>query len=113
MLHADHHQQALREQISQLEDEIEALAGRLENCRKVMMAARIALGIAAVLFVLLTVGMMRAERGPLLAVVVSGLGGIVVYGSSCSTAEQARAKLVAAEGRRKELIGMISLEVVH
>jgi hypothetical protein len=112
MFQFDSEQPALREQIAHLEDEIEALAARIENCRKGMMAARIALGAAALVFILMIVGMLRPERGALLAGIVASLGGIVLYGSSRSTAEQMRAKLAVAEARRRELIGMISLEVV-
>ena len=93
-----------REEILRLEDEIEALAGTLERCRKVDLIAKIALLGGAIAMLSLPIGIIRFDELVLFCAITAAIGGIVAYGSNISTSRQATDELKAAEARRRELI---------
>jgi hypothetical protein len=99
-------------EIERLEAQIEVLAARIENCRKFIMAGRIAAAIGGVLLVALLLGVIRFDLQLMMLAMAALLGGIVVWGSNGSTANEAANELAAAEANRKALIGMIDLRVV-
>jgi hypothetical protein len=101
-----------REEISRLEEHIEELAARLENCRKFAAASRIAIVLGAVLLFFLGLGVMAFDPLALVGAMVLLLGGVVVLGSNRSTANEAAAEMAEAEARRAALIGNIPLRVV-
>jgi hypothetical protein len=100
------------EEIARLEDEIEKLAETLERCRKIEIAAKVAM--AAGLIALISVPVGLVTLGPLLLVVAitAAIGGLVAYGSNVSTERQAMAELKAAEALRVELIEASELRLV-
>jgi hypothetical protein len=101
-----------REEIVRLETEIEELAETIESCRKLILIAKGAMAISALLIVAGVFGIVTLDPALLIASFGILLGGVVVFGSNNSTLVQARAKAKAAEQRRSQLIGAIELRVV-
>jgi hypothetical protein len=102
----------LREEIVRLEADIEQFAETIESCRKLMLIAKAAMALAALLVLAAVLGAITLDPAVLIAAFGVILGGIVVFGSNTSTLEQAVAATKAAELRRSELIGQIDLRVV-
>jgi hypothetical protein len=100
------------DEIERLEAQIEELSARIDNCRKFILAARIAVTGGGVLFVALLLGLIRFDLQLMMLAMAALLGGIVVWGSNGSTAKEAQSALAAAEASRKALIGLIDLRVV-
>jgi hypothetical protein len=101
-----------REEISRLEARIEELAGTIENCRKIIAAAKAAIVLGAALLIALIVGIINFDPMLFMAAVAALLGGIVLLGSNNSTAAQKTAELNAAEAQRAALINQIDLRIV-
>src|SRR5580692_10131211 len=99
-------------EIVRLEAQIEQLAARIENCRKLILAGRIAATVGGVLFIALLLGTIRFDLQLMMLAMAALLGGIVVWGANGSTAKEAENELAAAEANRKALIGLIDLRVV-
>jgi hypothetical protein len=102
----------LREEIVRLEADIEQFAETIESCRKLLLIAKAAMALAALLVLGGVLGAITLDPAVLIAAFGVVLGGIVVFGSNTSTLEQAVAATKAAELRRSELIGRIDLRVV-
>ena len=102
----------LREEIVRLEADIEQFAETIESCRKLLLIAKAAMALAALLVMGGVLGAITLDPAVLIAAFGVVLGGIVVFGSNTSTLEQAVAATKAAELRRSELIGQIDLRVV-
>jgi hypothetical protein len=101
-----------REEIVRLEAEIERLAETIESCRKLILIAKAAMALAALLILAALFGAITLDPAVLIGALGVALGGVVVFGSNTSTLEQAKAATKAAELRRSELIGQIDLRVV-
>jgi hypothetical protein len=102
----------LRDDIAHLEERIETLRASLERCRKISVAAKIAIGGGLTWMLLLLVSAIPATPASLLAGLASVLGGIVLLGSNKTTWEQTEAALQEANVQRAQLIGSIPLRVV-
>jgi hypothetical protein len=102
----------LRDEIVRLEAEIERLAETIESARKLIVLAKIAMGLAALLIVGALFGLISLDPAVLIGAFGILIGGIVVFGSNTSTLEQAKTATKAAELRRSGLIGQIDLRVV-
>jgi hypothetical protein len=102
-----------REDIARLEEHIEELEARLENCRKFAAASRFAMALGAVLLLGLLFGIIPFDELALVGGMASALGGVVMLGSNNSTAKAAAAELADAEAARAALIGRIELRVVE
>ena len=100
------------DEIARLEAHIEDLTAKLESCRKLALAARIAMVCGAVLLVCVLFGVIGFDPRLLLAAITALLGGIVVWGSNVSTAKEASNELAAAEAQRATQIGLMQLRVV-
>jgi uncharacterized protein YacL len=96
-------------EIERLEGRIEALAAKIENCRKVMLAARIVLAFGGILLAALLTGLLQLDPLALVTAIAAILGGIVLLGSNTSTAAKAREEMEEAEIRRDEWIGALRL----
>ena len=96
-------------EIARLEERIEQLATKIDNCRKLMLAARIAVAFGGVLIAALLTGVLRDEPVFLVTAIVALLGGIVLLGSNSSTAAEAREQMEEAEIKRDEWIGALQL----
>ena len=99
-------------EIVRLEAQIEVLAARIENCRKFILAGRVAAAAGGVLLIALLLGAIRFDLQLMMLAMAALLVGIVVWGSNGSTAKEAEDELAAAEANRKALIGLIDLRVV-
>lgn len=100
------------DEIERLEAQIEELGARLESCRKFILVARVAVVVGGVLLVAVLLGVLSFDPRLLLTAITALLGGIVVWGSNHSTAEETAQELAAAEAERASLIGSIALRVV-
>src|SRR5262245_3198640 len=101
-----------REEISRLEGEIEQLAAAIESCRKIDLASKAAIGLGAVLLLVLVAGIIRFDPTAFLAAIAALLGGTVLFGTNSSTSREKTAALQAAEAKRAELIGQIDLTLI-
>jgi hypothetical protein len=111
-LHTEENGGDPRDEIVRLEAHIEELAAKVENCRKFILAARIATWGGAVVLATMLIGAIRAEPAVMAGAAAALLGGIVVWGSNNSTAKEARTEMAAAEGRRAALIETIDLRAI-
>jgi hypothetical protein len=101
-----------REQIVRLESEIERLAEAAARCRKIALAARIAIGAGCALFAALLFGLIYPDSLMLMLAAILSMGGVVLLGSNRTTANQIAARIANAERLRGELIGEIELSLV-
>ena len=93
-----------RDQVVRLEALIEELTAKIENCRKFILASRIATwGGGVVLFAMLF-GLMRFNPGIMTGAIAALLGGIAAWGSNSSTAKEPANELAVAEVDRSRLI---------
>lgn len=100
------------DRIEDLELQIEALAADIERCRKISLAAKLAIGIGGVWLAAIILGVVWPDATGLLASMASMIAGVVVLGSNATTWQEAEAKQEAAEALRRELIGRIELRLV-
>jgi hypothetical protein len=109
---ADFTDESYRDEIAQLEARIENLAAKFENCRKVSVAARIAVGAGVAIFLAGLAGFFRFDITVILLAVTSVIGGLVLLGSNSSTANETADEMAKAEAERAALISSIRLRVV-
>jgi hypothetical protein len=102
-----------REQISELEAQIEELAGALERCRKMSLASKTAMAIGAILLAATILGVITFNPTVMTAALAALLGGVVVFGSNASTANQLAESMRNAEALRAALIGRLDIRLVH
>ena len=102
----------IRDDIDQLEARIETLTASIERCRKISLAAKIALAAGAVWFALLLLWIVSFSAAAFVAALSAVLGGLVLLGSNATTWEQTAAALHTAEAERALLIGSIDLQIV-
>jgi hypothetical protein len=99
-------------QIPRLEAEIERLAQVAESCRKLILAAKVAVALGALTLLATVAGLVQADQFVTLAAIAAILGGIAVGGSNARTRREATANMRAAEARRAELIGALPFSAV-
>jgi len=102
-----------REDIARIEARIEELAEAIERCRKLSLAARIAIGAGAGWLALMVLGIASLEPLMLVAAMAAVIGGVVLLGSNSTTWTQTESALQASEALRLQLIGRIELRVVE
>jgi hypothetical protein len=102
-----------REQISKLEVEIEELAGALERCRKTALASKAAMAFGGILLAATILGVLTFDPMAMVAGFAALLGGVVVFGSNASTANQLSDSLRDAEALRAALIGRLDIRLVE
>nr|WP_284700987.1 hypothetical protein [Rhodoplanes tepidamans] len=95
-----------------MEDEIERLSDIAEGCRKIVMAARAAIGLGGLALAGALLGLWRGDAPVLVGAITAILGGIVVSGSNTATRRQSLAAAARAEARRAALIGAMPLTLV-
>ena len=111
-LYADKSDGDPHDEIVRLEAHIEELAAKIESCRKLILASRIAMAGGGIVLAAMFLGAIRFDAAAMAASVAALLGGIVVWGSNGSTAREAAKELAAAEADRAALIEMIDLHVI-
>ena len=102
----------LRDDIDQLEARIEALTASLEHCRKISLAAKIAVAAGMAWFALVLLWIVSFSAAAFVAALSAVLGGLVLLGSNATTWQQTEAALHSAEAERAQLIGSIDLRLV-
>lgn len=100
------------ERIERIEEEIIDLSDRAENCRKVMLAARIGMIGGAAALAAFVFGILRFDGLVFVVAVTAILVGIVTYGSNKSTREQLLAKIVELKGVRAAMIDSLRMDTV-
>jgi hypothetical protein len=100
------------DEIERLEARIEYLAAKIDNCRKFIWAGRLAMAGGGIVLVAMLFGAMWPDLTGMAGAMAAILGGIVMFGSNNSTAQEAASELAAAEANRAALIGSIDLRVV-
>jgi hypothetical protein len=101
------------DEISDIEDRIEALSEIAERCRKYILASKIAVGGGAALLLITILGLFGTGQTAALGSIALILGGIVSLGSNVSTLRQTDDAISAAEALRAQLIGRINLRLVE
>lgn len=102
----------LREQIAQLEADIEQLAETLERCRKTTLVSQVAIGAGAIWILAYLIGAVGFVPAAMVGAIAAIIGGVVLYGSNASTAKQAAATMKDAERLRAELIDRVDPRTV-
>jgi hypothetical protein len=102
----------LRDQIARIEADIEQLAKSLDQCRKAMLLAKIAIGAGGIWILGYFLGAVRFDPTLMIGAIAAIIGGVVMFGSNSSTSKQTAAAMRAAETQRAELIDMIDLRAV-
>ena len=103
---------AMREQVTRLEADIERLSDVAQRCRKIAVAAKIAIGAGCVLLASLLVGAIGADALSLMISAILIIGGIVLVGSNETTLKQTLARIEDAERLRAALISQMELTLV-
>jgi hypothetical protein len=101
-----------RKEIARLEARLDALADGLSRCRKVKLIAQIALAGGGVWMAAALVGLIAFDPVAFMAAIAGVIGGIVMYGSNATTAQEMEAEMKDAEAKRAALIGALDLRVV-
>jgi hypothetical protein len=99
-------------QIARLEAQIERLAAVAESCRKVILAAKVAIVVGALVLLVTVTGLINVDQIFAFGASAVILGGIVAAGSNSRTLNEATASIRAAESRRAELIGALPFSKV-
>jgi len=100
------------DEISEIEERIEALAEAAERCRKFILASKVAIASGVALLLVAMLGLFGASQSAALGSIALMLGGIVSLGSNISTLRQIDAA-INAEALRSNLISRIDLRVVR
>jgi hypothetical protein len=100
------------EAIERLERRIEELATKIEGCRKLILASKIAVAGGGIVLVALLFGVIRFDPAWMAGAAAALIGGFVLWGSNVGTARETEAEIAAAEAERAALIGQIDLRVV-
>jgi hypothetical protein len=101
------------DEISDIEERIEALAEIAERCRKFILASKIAIAGGFALLLVVILGLFGAGQVAALGSIALVVGGIVSLGSNLGTLEQTEGAISDAEAIRSELIGGMGLRLVH
>ena len=101
-----------REQIARLEAEIERLSDSVARCRKIAVAAKVAIGLGGVLLASLFVGALGRDALSLMISAILTIGGIVLLGSNETTMKQRLARIEETERLRAELVSELDLRLV-
>jgi hypothetical protein len=101
-----------RDQIAQLEARSEALADAIDRCRKISLAAKLAIAGGAAWIGLVLLLVFPFIPGTVIAAMAAVIGGTVLLGSNATTWKQAEADLRQTEVMRANLIGRMDLRVI-
>jgi hypothetical protein len=102
-----------REDIARIEERIEDLQEQVARCRKLSLAAKIAIGAGAAWLMLTLLWLVPFVPLLLIASLAAMIGGVVLLGSNATTWNQTETALRASEAMRTEWIGRLDLRVVE
>jgi hypothetical protein len=103
---------ATPDDIARIEARIEELSEAIERCRKLALAAKIAIGAGAGWIVLTLAAAIPYIAYLTIAALAATIGGVVLLGSNSTTWKQTEAALAASEKLRAEMIEQLELRVV-
>lgn len=98
--------------IALVEARIERLAEAIDRCRKLALAAKIAIGAGVAWLALMLVGLVPTYPGAMFGALAAVIGGIVLAGSNSTTWAQNEASLRESEALRTEMIGRVEMRVI-
>src|SRR5262249_47823207 len=102
----------LREQILQVEADLEELTDAVDRCRKITLISKAGIAAGGTLILATILGAIGFDPTVLIGSIAAVIGGTVVFGSNTSTLSQTTAAIEAAEAHRAELISRIDLRGV-
>jgi len=102
----------LREQILQVEADLEELTEAVDRCRKITLISKAGIAAGGTLTLATILGAIGFDPTVLIGSIAAVIGGTVVFGSNTSTLKQTTAAIKAAEAHRAQLISRIDLRVV-
>jgi len=100
------------DEISLIEERLEALAETAERCRKIILVSKAVIAGGGALLLVMVLGLFGSHQAAALGSIAAVLGGIVSLGSNVSTLRQTSDAISAAEALRSDLISRIDLRVV-
>lgn len=98
--------------IARIEERIETLHEAIDRCRKISLAAKIAIAGGAAWLLLTVAWVVPFIPTLLFAALAAAIGGIVLLGSNSTTWTQTESALAASEALRHDLIAQLELRVV-
>ncbi len=98
--------------IARIEDRIETLHEAIARCRKIALAAKVAMTAGAAWLALTILGLAPFLPTLLFAALAALIGGVVLAGSNSTTWKQTQAALVASEAMRRDFIEQLELRVI-
>jgi hypothetical protein len=98
--------------IARIEARIEELAAAIENCRKISLAAKIAVTTGAAWLALALLGLVDLAPSLAVAALAAIIGGVVLLGSNATTWTQTATAMQASESLRTDMIGRLELRPV-
>jgi hypothetical protein len=102
----------IHDDIARIEARIEELGEAIERCRKLALAAKIAIGVGVVWIALTLTLIIPYVPYLTVAALAAVIGGVVLAGSNSTTWKQTEAALAASEAIRADLIEHLQLRVV-
>ena len=102
----------LREQILQVEADLEELTDAVDRCGKIILISKVGIAAGGTLILATILGAIGLDPTVLIGSIAAVIGGTVVFGSNTSTLKQATAAIEAAKAHRAELISRMDLRVV-
>jgi hypothetical protein len=99
----------LHDEVVRLEQRIEDVAAKIESCRKLILVSQIAVAGGSLVLTGMLFSVISFDPAIMTAAVAALLGGIAVWGSNNSTAQQAAKELASAESDRSLLIEEMDL----
>src|SRR5262249_16606927 len=102
----------LREQILQVETDLDELTDVVDRCRKIIRISKAIIAGGGTLILAIALGGVGFDPAVLIGSIAAVIGGTVVFGSNTSTLKQTTAAIKAAEAHRAELISRIDLRVL-
>ena len=102
----------IRDEIARIEARIEALDESIARCRKLSLAAKLAIGAGAAWIVATLSLIVDYSPAATFGALAAAIGGVVLLGSNATTWTQMEAAREAAEKLRADLIGGMELRVV-
>jgi hypothetical protein len=100
------------DEISLIEERLEALAETAERCRKIILVSKAVIAGGGALLLVMVLGLFGSQQAAALGSIAAVLGGIVSLGSNVSTLRQTSDAISAAEALRSDLISRIDFRVV-
>jgi hypothetical protein len=97
------------DEVVRIEERIEDLAAKIESCRKLILVSRIAVVGGVLVLTGMLFAVVKFDPAKMAAAVAALLGGIAVWGSNNSTAQQATKELASVEADRSALIEEMDL----